>query len=148
MNYVESVLMPGETIVEKAQIHWFIFVVDVMVLLVGLWASNFQFFLAVVIVTGGLAMLTRDVIYYLTTELALTNKRVIAKFGWIQRNTVELSLSRVESLTVNQSIAGRIFNFGTLTINGIGGVQTPIPIIANPLKFRSQTLNLLDHGRS
>ena len=76
--------------------------------------------------------------------MRLRDKRVIAKFGWIQRNTIELSLARVESLTVNQSFFGRIFNFGTLTINGIGGIQTPIPVIADPLKFRSNTLNMLD----
>ncbi len=144
MNYVESVLMPGEKIIEKAQIHWFIFVVDVMILIIGLWSAHIQFLLAAVIVVMGLYLTARDIIYYLATELALTNKRVIAKFGWVQRNTVELSLSRVESLTVNQSIFGRMFNFGTLTINGIGGIQTPIPLIADPLKFRSNTLNLID----
>jgi uncharacterized membrane protein YdbT with pleckstrin-like domain len=146
MNYVESVLMPGETIIEKAQIHWFIFVMDVLILLVGFWLTQIEMLFAIVVVACAVFITVRDLIYYLTTELALTNKRVIAKFGWVQRNTIELSLARVESLTVNQSICGRIFNFGTLTINGIGGIQTPIPVIADPLTFRSNTLNLLDKG--
>lgn len=144
MNYVESVLMPGETIIEKAQIHWFIFVMDVLILLVGFWLTQIEMLFAIVVVACAVFITVRDLIYYLTTELALTNKRVIAKFGWVQRNTIELSLARVESLTVNQSICGRLFNFGTLTINGIGGIQTPIPVIADPLTFRSNTLNLLD----
>lgn len=144
MNYVETVLMPGETIIEKAQIHWFIFVLDVMILLAALLLMENYLMLAIALGAVGIFAALKDLIYYLTTELALTNKRVIAKFGWIQRHTIELSLSRVESLTVNQSLVGRAFNFGTLTINGIGGIQTPIPIIADPLKFRSNTLNLLD----
>lgn len=144
MNYVETVLMPGETIIEKAQIHWFIFVSDILLLLLALWLMNSQWLLAAAIAAVATFTTIKDLIYYLTTELALTNKRVIAKFGWIQRNTIELSLARVESLTVNQSFFGRIFNFGTLTVNGIGGIQTPIPVIADPLRFRSNTLNLLD----
>jgi uncharacterized membrane protein YdbT with pleckstrin-like domain len=136
--------MPGETIIEKAQIHWFIFVSDVLMLLLALAIMDYQWMLAAGIAAVTIFTTIKDLIYYLTTELALTNKRVIAKFGWIQRHTIELSLARVESLTVNQSIFGRIFNFGTLTVNGIGGIQTPIPVIADPLKFRSNTLNLLD----
>ncbi len=144
MNYVETVLMPGETIIEKAQIHWFIFVSDVLLLLLALVLMDHQLMMAAGIAVVAIYTTIKDLIYYLATELALTNKRVIAKFGWIQRHTIELSLARVESLTVNQSIFGRIFNFGTLTVNGIGGIQTPIPVIADPLKFRSNTLNLLD----
>lgn len=144
MNYVETVLMPGEKIVEKAQIHWFIFVSDSLLLLLSLVLMDSQWYLAAAIALVATYTTLKDLIYYLTTELALTDKRVIAKFGWIQRNTIELSLARVESLSVNQSFFGRIFNFGTLTINGVGGIQTPIPVIADPLKFRSNTLNLLD----
>lgn len=144
MSYVESVLMPNETVVKTAQIHWFIFVIDVMILLIGFWVAQTQFLLAVVIVGSGILMVLRDLIYYLTTELVLTDRRVIAKFGWIQRNTIELGLGRVESLTVNQSIAGRLFNFGTLVINGVGGIHTPIAMIMDPLSFRSQTITLLD----
>ena len=146
MNYVETVLMPGEKIIEKAQIHWFIFVLDVFLLMIAFWLTQSYMLFALVIAACAIFTTIRDIVYYLTTELALTNKRVIAKFGWIQRHTIELSLARVESLTVNQSIFGRIFNFGTLTINGIGGIQTPIPVIADPLTFRSNTLNLLDKG--
>lgn len=144
MSYVETVLMPGEKIIEKAQIHWFIFVFDIVFLLGGLMIAGYQPLLGLAMVAGAVFMTIKDLIYYLTTELALTDKRVIAKFGWIQRNSIELSLARVESLTVNQSFFGRIFNFGTLTVNGIGGIQTPIPVIDNPLEFRSRTLNLLD----
>jgi uncharacterized membrane protein YdbT with pleckstrin-like domain len=75
-------------------------------------------------------------IRYKTTELAITNKRVIAKSGFVSRHTIELNINRVESLQVSQSLLGRMFNFGTLIISGGGNPQAPITGISNPLEFR------------
>ena len=71
-----------------------------------------------------------------TTELAVTNRRVIAKHGFIARKAIELNLSKVESMNVDQSLFGRIFNFGKITVNGTGGIKTPFKFIAAPLNFR------------
>lgn len=76
------------------------------------------------------------IIHYKTTELAFTNKRVIAKFGLISRKTIELNISKVESMQVNQGILGRIFNYGTLVISGAGNPQAPILGISDPMSFR------------
>lgn len=83
-------------------------------------------------------------IRYKTTELAFTNKRVIAKFGFISRQTVELNISKVESIQVNQGILGRIFNFGTLIISGAGNPQAPIPGISDPMAFRRAFMEAQD----
>ncbi len=58
---------------------------------------------------------------YRSTELAVTNKRIITKSGLIQRNTTEMFLEKVESIQVDQGILGRIFDFGSITISGTGG---------------------------
>ena len=79
-----------------------------------------------------------------STELAITNKRVIAKFGFIRRNTVELKLDRIEGLRVNQGIFGRIFNYGSVIVSGTGVTQTPIPAIDRPLDFRRLCLEAAD----
>ena len=71
-----------------------------------------------------------------TTELAITKHKVIDKTGFIRRNTIELRLSKVEGLSVDQGVLGRIFNFGTINITGTGGIKTPIPYIKNPVEFR------------
>jgi uncharacterized membrane protein YdbT with pleckstrin-like domain len=84
----------------------------------------------------GLLFLLMAYIYYKTTELAITNKRIIAKFGFISRKTVEINITKVESIQVDQGILGRIFNFGTLVVSGAGNPQAPIPGISNPLQFR------------
>ena len=83
----------------------------------------------------------------MTTELAFTNKRVIAKFGFISRKTIEIGLTKVESLQVDQGILGRIFNFGTLVISGAGNPQAPIPGISNPMTFRRSFMEFQDNLR-
>ena len=71
-----------------------------------------------------------------STELALTDRRIIAKFGFISRHTVEINLDKVESLRVEQGFWGRVLNFGTIYISGAGSAVAPIPDIADPLVFR------------
>jgi uncharacterized membrane protein YdbT with pleckstrin-like domain len=85
-------------------------------------------------------------IRYKTTELAFTNKRVIAKFGFISRQTIEINISKIESIQVNQSILGRIFNFGTLIISGADTPQAPIPGISNPMEFRRAFMESQDQA--
>lgn len=84
---------------------------------------------------GLIAWLIAAVKFY-STELAITNKRVIAKVGFIRRSTVEINLQKIESIQVNQGILGRIFNFGTIIISGAGTPQAPITSISKPLEFR------------
>jgi uncharacterized membrane protein YdbT with pleckstrin-like domain len=73
---------------------------------------------------------------YFTTEMAITNKRVIAKFGFISRRTVEINLQRIESIQVHQGLFGRIFNYGSIVVAGAGNPQAPIPGISDPMGFR------------
>ena len=76
-------------------------------------------------------------IVFFTTECVLTDMRILGKKGLIRRETTEIHLSKVEGFQVKQSILGRIFNFGSVTITGTGGLKTPFQGIANPLDFRS-----------
>ncbi len=84
---------------------------------------------------------------YISTELAFTNKRVVAKFGFISRRTVELNLSKVESLQVNQGLLGRMCNYGTLVISGAGNPQAPIPGISDPMTFRRSFMEFQDSSQ-
>jgi uncharacterized membrane protein YdbT with pleckstrin-like domain len=72
-----------------------------------------------------------------TTETDVTNMRVVHKTGFIKRRTFEISLDKVESVDVNQSILGRLMNYGDLTIQGVGERTQTISTIASPLAFRS-----------
>jgi len=106
------------------------------------WASQWFLFLLGILTVSfmglGLLFVAIAVINVLTTELVITNKRVIAKFGLISRKTVELKNTKVESVQVNQSVMGRILNFGSVVVSGAGGPQAPIPNISAPLVFRTK----------
>jgi uncharacterized membrane protein YdbT with pleckstrin-like domain len=72
-----------------------------------------------------------------TTETDVTNMRIVHKTGFIKRRTFEMSLDKVESVDVNQSIIGRIMNYGDVTIMGVGEGKETISAIASPLAFRN-----------
>jgi len=79
-----------------------------------------------------------------TDEFVITNKRIIIKTGLIARKTVEMNLSKIETVNVDQSIFGRIFGYGKITIVGTGGTREWFPNIKNPLKFRRTFQELCD----
>ena len=81
-----------------------------------------------------------------TTELAITNRRIVSKSGIIKRTTIELRLDKIESIKVDQGIMGRILNFGSITISGTGGDQTPIERIADPLRFQKHFMCAVDRS--
>lgn len=149
MGYVDNNLMNDEKVVYKANIHWFIFVPGIIFFVIGIveFGSSEEsggsiFGLLAILIA--IFLLIKAFITKVTTELAITSKRVIAKVGLIRRNTVELNHSKVESFNIDQSIFGRIFGFGTLIVNGTGGGKTPIPSIDNPLEFRRNAMESID----
>ena len=124
MSYIDDSLVAGETVVHRARVSW--------------WSQFGLLVLGVVtfVVVIGLFFLATAWIRVHATEIAITNRRVIAKFGFIRRHTVEINLEKVESLRVEQGLWGRFLNFGTIFIGGTGSTIEPIPNIADPLVFR------------
>jgi len=93
----------------------------------------------------GIYMVAMPIIAKETTELVITNRRIIAKFGLIRRYTIEINLPKIESISVSQSILGRMLNYGDLQIVGTGGTREPIPNIGNPLMFRRKFDEILNN---
>ncbi|HET7548310.1 MAG TPA: PH domain-containing protein [Usitatibacter sp.] len=124
MSYIDESLIEGEVVLHRARISW--------------WSQAGMIVLGVLllVVVVGLFLLIGAWIKVHSTELAITNRRVIAKFGFIKRDTVEINLEKVEALRVEQGFWGRILNFGTILMSGTGGSLEPIPNIADPLVFR------------
>ncbi|MDO9301807.1 MAG: PH domain-containing protein, partial [Anaerolineales bacterium] len=81
----------------------------------------------------------------LTTEFAITNKRIIAKRGYIHQNTLEMLLPKVESINVYQNIMGRIFDFGTVTIIGTGGTKESFKAIIAPVTVKKKINQIIEH---
>jgi uncharacterized membrane protein YdbT with pleckstrin-like domain len=124
MSYIDDSLVEGETLVHRAHISW--------------WSQFWLVFLGVVTLVAvvGLVFIVWAWIRVRSTELAITNRRIIAKFGFVKRHTVEINLEKVEALKVEQGVWGRILNYGTIFISGSGSSVAPIPNIADPLVFR------------
>ena len=95
------------------------------------WAAFFCVIIGAVLTA--VAFVSRN-----ATEMAVTNKRVIAKTGLADRRTIEILLSRVESIAVEEPPLGRILGYGTVIVRGIGGTPESFERIQNPLKFREQ----------
>jgi uncharacterized membrane protein YdbT with pleckstrin-like domain len=161
MSYVTKVLQPGERVVHDSRLHWVIFtraIVAAIICLVLVGAamntagSQTQYLsLALWIAAAIFALLAlsaglRAFVRRASTEFVVTNHRVIYKTGLLARHTLEMNLSKVESVDVNQSIPGRFLGYGTVIVRGTGGSLEPIRNVADPLTFRSH-ITAGDHGR-
>ena len=143
MGYVEQNLLPGEEVLYEGKVHWQVFIPAIVNGIAALGTlllsgesgcvAGAPLFIVLFLVFG-----LKAYIIWTATEIAVTNKRVIGKVGLIRRNSLEIVHSKVESLGVDQSILGRIFNYGTVIISGTGGNRLPVKMISCPLQFRNQ----------
>lgn len=138
MGYMESNLLADENIVYTARLHWIIFWKPCALMVLGSIFLVIQPIIAAVVIAIGLFAVIFPVIDYATSEFGVTNKRVIIKVGLLRRRTLELLLRHVEAISVDQSVAGRIFGFGSITLTGTGGVREAFHNISSPLEFRRQ----------
>ena len=143
-SYVDSVLADGERIAYRAAIsHWKFFLsylVGSLFLLAALGAyvvigdhAGASLAPATILLVIGLALILSAVIRRQTTELVLTDRRIITKRGLVSRDTVEMNLNKVESLHVNQGLLGRVLDYGDVTVVGTGASLEPLRGIARPL---------------
>jgi uncharacterized membrane protein YdbT with pleckstrin-like domain len=148
-RYIDDILQPGEKVLYSTNAHWIFYVPAIAAWIVAL----FLFLLSrqtttesiVLLWLAASAVVALVALYWTltawfhrwTTETDVTNMRVVHKTGFIKRRTFEMSLDKVESVDVNQSILGRIFNYGDVTVRGVGEGSETIDTIASPLEFRN-----------
>jgi len=139
VSYTDETLLPDEHVVYRTALHWIIFARGALVLLAGvaaLIAVPHVPLVGAAILLVGVLMLIPPFIDYQTTELGVTNKRVIVKVGFVRRRTLELLLRQVEALSVDQTLGGRMFGYGTITLTGTGGVREVYHRVREPLELR------------
>jgi uncharacterized membrane protein YdbT with pleckstrin-like domain len=151
MKYVQRVLQPDERVLHQAHLHWLIFlraigfaVLALAFLIAELSTGANEPVIATTLIViacffGLLAAETalKAWIRRVTTEFAVTDRRVIYKTGLFSRHTLEMNRSKVESVDVEQPFLGRVFGYGTVILRGTGATREPIYHIADPLTFRS-----------
>ncbi len=146
-NYVESIVGSGERVLYVGKVSLFAILpalVGGTVLIVAGIGATMVNPLAATIAVAGIVWLVSGLIRRSSTELAVTNRRVIAKFGFVRRSTVELNIAKIESVRVEQSVAGRLFGYGSVYVTGTGSTMDPIPFIADPIAFRQAVQSATD----
>jgi len=145
MSYLDDHLLAGERVVYRARVHWSIFATAIVVIALGvvlaivLRVYQPAYWYAGAALAGiGLLLAIAPAIHYASSEFAVTDKRVVAKLGFIERESLETLLSKIEAIGVDQGIVGRMLGYGTITITGTGGTEESFPRIADPLEFRRQ----------
>lgn len=154
MSYVRKALLPGEQVIYETGLHWLVYgrAIVLFVVAAALWIAaqyvphdgqnmalgrNLVLGVAGVVLVLALLATVAAGIRRVTTELAVTDQRVIYKRGIFARHTIEMNRSKVESVDVDQSILGRILGYGTLMVRGTGGSLEPMESISDPLTFRT-----------
>jgi uncharacterized membrane protein YdbT with pleckstrin-like domain len=148
-RYIDEILQPGEKVLYSTNLHWICYWRAIAAWIVALLllalsrATATEAIMLLCVATAAVVALAA--VYWTvtawflswTTETDVTNLRVIHKAGFIRRRTFEMSLEKVESVDVDQSILGRLLNYGDVTILGVGEGRETIATIAAPLAFRN-----------
>jgi uncharacterized membrane protein YdbT with pleckstrin-like domain len=148
-RYIDEILQPDEKVLFTTTVHWVVYLPAILA-----WAAAIFFFVLIrgdfteilnwlwLALAGAAALLA---LYWSvqawfrrwTSETDVTNMRVVHKEGFIRRDTFEMSLDRIESVDVSQSIPGRLLGYGDVTVVGVGETDKKIPMIASPIPFRN-----------
>jgi uncharacterized membrane protein YdbT with pleckstrin-like domain len=136
-SYVRSNLIAGEEVIYETGLHPIIYLSPAALIFGGIVLGTVvNPSIGAVLLGFGVLSLAGASLRQWAGEFAVTNRRVIVKLGFISRRTIEINLSKVESVEVNQDIFGRLFNYGTITVIGTGGTHEPFALINDPLAFR------------
>jgi uncharacterized membrane protein YdbT with pleckstrin-like domain len=150
MSYIDRNLIAGERVVYRTRLHWLVFVVPVLFVVVvllplawflanGAWRS-----VAWVPLVAGLVVLLPAIVKRQSSDFAVTNKRVMMKAGVLTTRSVELLLNKIEAIAVDQGFLGRIFGYGNIVVTGSGGTREAFSQIQGPLEFRRAVQSVSD----
>jgi len=159
--FIRETLLTDEKLVFVTRPHWIVFgpcvaafMVAFIIYVYGPVYFSFRFpfldgydfyqVLTFAAFLTGIYWLIQALIRYYTSEYGVTDKRVLMKTGWIRRNSLEIFLQKLEAIHVDQTVVGRIFNYGTIVIIGTGGTQDYYCYIPQPLSFRKRVQQQAD----
>jgi uncharacterized membrane protein YdbT with pleckstrin-like domain len=146
MGFIKENLMPGENIKFQTKLHWIFLFWPCLWVVLGLMMSFDRELmpLGVAILIVSIAWLLTRFPVYMTSEFAVTDRRVLVKKGIISRSSLELLLKKVEMIQADQSIMGRILGYGTIIVGGTGGTKNTFRAISAPLGLRQNVQCQID----
>jgi uncharacterized membrane protein YdbT with pleckstrin-like domain len=134
----------SERVLYRTRVHWITMLkgwIAVALLLgggVAVWVGTDWPLAGVALLVLAVMLGASQYLTYVSSEFAVTDTRVLVKIGWIGRRSVEILITKVESIVVEQTLAGRLFDFGTIVVTGTGGTHEIFTGIAAPLEFRER----------
>jgi len=155
MSYVRNNLVTGESLIYETGVHWSVLLWPLVIAIfvsAGAIAcllqknSDFLYVGAALLVVAA-AVLTVAIVQRNATEIAVTNRRVIIKTGWVHRRSLEIMLAKVESIGITEPFLGRMLGYGTVVIRGTGGTPEPFEKIAHPSELRKHVHEQADRAR-
>lgn len=152
MSYLDRNLLTGETVLFRTHLHWKLYVAPVLftLFLMGPFAALLgwkgAYAWSPLPVALGLLWLLAAHVRRASSEFAVTNKRVIIKVGVFTTRSLELLPSKIEGITVEQSLWGKLFGFGDVAVSGSGGTRETFADIQSPFEFRRAIQQATDAG--
>lgn len=162
MGYIEASLAPGETVVYQTRLHWVVMLRHILLgalLLAGSGALLSHLLNhprlgdtsehlteggAAALLACGIVAFVAGMVRRNATEMAVTSRRVIVKQGLVSRKTIEMLLTKIETIEVSEPMVGRMLGYGSITMIGTGGTSEPFHKISHPLQFRSEVQQQLE----
>ena len=145
MSYVDSILEPGEQVRYRTTISWTVYANALWVSLAAgaiayiAFKTNVDWLLLASGALGVIALVlfALGALRRAATEIAVTDRRIVFKRGLIRRHTVEMNMAKVESVDVDQTLLGRLFDYGDVTVRGVGSTFEQLSLVDAPLKLRT-----------
>ncbi len=157
-KFIERNLSPGEKIIYRAVVHWFIYFESANWFLLGLLiiglgsaagiTTKFLLVIAWVMFIIAFQKFVKAFLHQYCTEMAITDRRIIAKFGFVRRDVIELPLEKIESVIIDQSFAERLTDAGSVAVRGTGSAMAPVRFIDKPIEFRNQLNEAISNAKN
>ena len=129
-------LQNGETVTYQARLHWILFAPPLALFVGGLAMIGWQPRSAIGLLLASAVAMVATYVKFASTEIVITDARVIYRTGLIGRKSIEMRKDRIESIDVSQSVLGRILDFGAVTVKGTGGGIEALQNVAAPFEVR------------
>jgi hypothetical protein len=149
-------LQKGELVIYNPEVHWFFLIRPLLALFFSLGLVIIKVILNSLLIPASILQIIASVIHYLilanfiitgicflwqiaeyfSIEYYITNKRLIVKHGVFSTVVVDMPIDKVESLVCVQNLLGKLFNYGTVFVSGIGGMLPRYGTVRKPYTVR------------
>jgi membrane protein YdbS with pleckstrin-like domain len=167
VGYIDETLTPGEEVLHRTRLHWVavfwpyllaaLFGIAAIAGVIAALASRGEpgngigrtplLILSAVAAVAAAMAFASGAIRRAGIEMAVTNKRLIVKTGVLRRHTIEMVLTKIESVSVDQGVLGRLANYGTVLVRGSGGTVERFDRVADPLAFRRKAQEQIERSQ-